>query len=538
MKLRTLFYLIIYLSVTLIYSQGWKTYPYTPSGSLISFPVDEGRHTSEETEWWYTTGHVTGNTTGNTYSYMLTYFYHPSYTYDGFRIFNVTKDDNGQKIFDTKAVKYDLLSTDRLEIKVTGLNPGKTEFWKNKKDPQNNIIPFEYKLSASSGKAEINLEYTAIKTPLILCDNGKFDQGLSSYTYYYSQTKLNVTGTIIFDGITEEVTGTSWIDRQYGTFNGFDNEKYEWFNIQLSNGMDINVWNLFTNDYQIPDNHKYRILSAYVDDNTQYTTKDFNIDRLQYKFTDDEEMCYSQKWRITSGKNNIDLIVSVLHSDSEVLLPFRFYEGTTTITGTVNGQPVTGLGFSELLHTYELPDVSLTHPIDGNPFFSSENITWTVNNPDDGNPLLFDLAYSIDNKQNFKTIAQGISKTNYHWEDPDITTGEDIWFKITAYSSDKTLSDSVVSSSSSYFTLPVELLSKNNIVLYPNPGKNEILIDLNNGVTIYSYQIYNINGKIIQTKSLQKESLLRIDIRSFVPGIYFIRLYSNNKEMYSKFIVK
>jgi len=538
MKLKiTPLFLLIFLAFN-AFSQDWKTYPYTPSGSLISFPQDEGRHANEETEWWYTTGHLTGVKTGNKYSYMLTYFYHPRSGFDGFRIFNITKDETGQKFFETKAVKYDILSTDHLDIKVSGLTSGKIEFWKNRTDSQNEIIPFEYKLSASSDKADINLEYTSVKEPLILGDDGKFDQGSSSYTYYYSQTKLNTTGTINFDGIIEEVNGTAWIDRQYGTFNGYDNEKYEWFSIQLSNGMDLNIWNLFTSNFTIPDNSRYRILSAYVDKDTQYTIKDFKIERLEYKFMEDQKRCYSQKWRLTSDKNNLDLIITALHHDSEVLLPFRFYEGTTTITGTVNGKSVTGVGFSELLHSYEKPEISISHPDDGSPFFSSEKITWTVNNPDDGNPLLFDVAYSIDHKQSFKTIAEGLTETHFLWENPDIVTGNEIWFKITTYSIDKTLTSNAISSSSSYFTLPVELFGKKNIVLYPNPGSKEITVNLNQNIIKYSYQIFDQNGKVILQKNNQNNLLLRININSLNPGLYFLRLENNYKTMYSRFLVK
>ena len=537
MKLKVLFYLFTYLSVFFTYSQDWKTYPYTPSGSLISFPEDEGRHTSEPTEWWYTTGHVTGNTTGNNYSYMLSYFYNPKFGYDGFRIFNITKDETGEKFFETKVIKYDILATDSVHIKVSDLTPGKNEIWKNKSDLQDQIIPFEYMISASSANAGIDLEYKTVKRPLIIGDTGKFDQGISNYTYYYSQTMNEVKGTVTFNGITEDVTGTSWIDRQYGTFNPNTGEKYEWFSIQLSNNMDLNLWNLFTDDYSIPDDKRYRILSVYVDENTQYTTKDFNIERLKYKFTDDGEMCYSQKWRLTSSRNNIDLTLTVLHSDSEVLLPFRFYEGSIIISGTVNGRQVTGQGFSELLHSYEKPDISITHPVEGT-FYSSEKITWTVNNPDDGNPLQFDVAYSIDNKQSFKTIAEKITETEYLWEDPDIATGEEIWFRITAYSSDKTLINNVISTSSSYFTLPVELFNENNIVLYPNPVSKEITIDLNHKIADYSYQIFDSNSKMILKRTSQKKSLLKIDIRSFTPGLYFIKLYGNNKTMYSKFLVR
>jgi len=518
-------------------SQDWKTYPYTPTGSLISFSLDEGYHSAEAIEWWYTTGHITGNSSGTNYSYMLSYFYYPYLGFQGFRILNITNDDTGEHVFDTKPVNYDVLATDKLHIQASGIFLPKIENWKNKKDGNNKVIPFEYLIFSSSGNTEINLEYKTLKRPLILDGDGKFDQGSSSYTYYYSQTKNDVTGTLTFKGITENVTGVSWIDRQYGTFNPLEDEKYEWLSIQLSNGMDINLWNLFTDENTIPDNLKYRILSAYVDESTQYTTKDFNLERLKFNCTPDNEKCYSQQWRLTSNTNNIDLTITVLHNNSEVQLPFRFYEGATSIIGKVNGVDVTGQGFAELLHSYETPIINITNPINGT-FNSAEYISWNLTNLDEGNPLLYDVSYSVDNKQTFKTIAEGISDNSYLWENPDITSGENIWFKITAYSIDKTLISTIISPSSSLFTLPVELFKDHNIVLYPNPSSDNLHIDLHRTIPSLTYQLIDINGRVLMDKEVKNISILQLDIENFNSGLYFIKLTGDNKTMHTKFLVK
>ncbi len=299
----------------------------------------------------------------------------------------------------------------------------------------------------------------------------------------------------------------------------------------------LNLWNLFTDDNTIPDILNYKILSAYVDENTQYTTKDFNLERLEFKFTSDNEKCYSQKWRLTSKTNNIDLIISVLHGDSEVQLPFRFYEGATSITGSVNGIAVTGKGFAELLHSYEIPKLNITHPNNGT-FYSTENITWDVSNSDDGNPLLYDVFYSVDNKQTFKNITEGHGETSFYWENPDIQSGEEIWFKITAYSKDKTLTNEVISANSSSFVLPVEEFNSNNIILYPNPSENSLKINFDNYIPLLVYKIYDINGKILLEKEIRNKKILQIDIKKLKKGIYFLNINHSNKSMYTKFIVE
>ncbi len=533
----TLLILILTISFFTCKSQVWKTYPYTPSGSLVSFSADEGHHADESIEWWYTTGHVIGTTTGTNYSYMLSYFYYPYLNFQGFRILNITNDDSGQKVFVTQPVDYSNLNTDKINIEVSSFIIPKNEYWRNKKENNGAIIPFEYEIFAATATTEIDLEYITTKRPLILGGDGKFDLGATKFTYYFSQTKNDVSGSITFNGTTENVIGTGWIDRQYGSFNPLEDEEYEWLSIQLSNGMDINLWNLFTDTNNIPNNDKFKILSAYVDESTQYTTDNFNLERLEFDCTSDGLKCYSKKWRLTSNTNNIDLVITVLHNDSEVQLPFRFYEGATSIEGTINGLAVTGKGFAELLHSYEHPDMSLTNPIDGT-FHSSENISWDINNPDDGNPLLYDIEFSIDNKQTFQSIVKGISETSFQWENPTISGGENIWFKIIAYSKDKTLNGSSISASSSTVTLPVESFDNHSIGIYPNPANNYLSVKLNEVTPNIQYQIIDLNGRILTQKTLYNKSVLHVDIKNIQPGLYFLKLKNDNKTMQSKIIVK
>ena len=239
--IRLFLVLVVMMTSVRSYSQSWKVYPYKPGGSLISIPADEGHHTSEPIEWWYTAGHLTGSQSGKTYTYMLTYFYYPASSYGGFRILNITDEATGVFYQDAKFVRYTTLSTSRLDIhaSVTG---GGNEFWTTKIDSQNKLVPFEYTIKASSATTGLDLNCISLKRPLILGDDGYLEQGISNYTYYYSQTSNAIAGKLTLDGITQDVTGISWIDRQYGNFNPLTGEKYEWFHLQLSNGMDVNLW--------------------------------------------------------------------------------------------------------------------------------------------------------------------------------------------------------------------------------------------------------------------------------------------------------
>ena len=538
MNIKTYISCIVMCMVVLtMLGQPWKTYPYDPgNGSLVTFPADEGRHAAEPIEWWYTSGHITGDTTGKEYSYMLTFFHYPESGFDGFRILNLTDHDTGDFYQNVLPLNYTTLSTTELDIEAL-IFLGGTEYWRNTLDGSNNPIPFEYELFATSTDVTVDFDLVTTKRPLILGDDGYLDQGSVNYTYYYSQTANDLTGSLTLNGYTETVTGTAWIDRQYGSFNPLTGEKYEWWSMQLSNGMDINLWNIFTPDRQIPNTAEYRILSAYVDDATQYTSSDFEIERLGFFCTPDAVNCYSKQWRLTSTVNNLDLTITTLHTTTEVQVPFRFMEGATTITGTVNGVAVTGLGFSELLHYYEHPDVTITNPV-GGAYDPSQAITWDLNNPDDGRPVFYDLEYSIDNQNTFLPIVSGLTDPTYLWNSPPISDGDDIWFRIIAYSVDGVLTSTTTSASSSSATLSLPSFNHNGVKLYPNPVDDQLTLSFMNPAEDLTYEVIDVRGRLVLKGQESLTSATQINTSALPQGIYFIRVNSNHVEDFLRFIKK
>ena len=180
-------FLIVVFNIQYAYSQDWKSFPYTPPESKISFPKDEGRHTEEPIEWWYTSGHLTGKISGKTYSFMLTYFHYPASTFDGFRILTLVDDATGIFYKDTRPLNYTKLSTTQLDIQAS-IYTGGNESWMNLTD-NNKLLPFEYSIKAHDFKVVLDLTSTATRRPLILDEDGYLEQGLSSYTYYYSLTR-------------------------------------------------------------------------------------------------------------------------------------------------------------------------------------------------------------------------------------------------------------------------------------------------------------------------------------------------------------
>ena len=539
MKKNILITLVSFLIFSVATAQEWKTYPYYPDGSVINFPMDEGIHIAEPSEWWYTIAHVTGETTGTNYTFMLTYFNYSYAGFDGFRIFNLSNEDEDIFYQETLPVNYDLLAEDSVHI-LAQPTLGPQEEWVNKTNPiTGNILPFQYSIHAQQQHGSINIDLNAFKPPLILGDSGLFNQGSMNYTYYYSQTGLNVSGEITFDDITENITGLAWIDRQYGSFDPNTGEKYEWFCVQLSNGMDFNIFNIFTDDNRIPDASTYKMCAIYFDENTDTTISDYSFERLSYSFMPDKQRCYSQSWRLQW--ENIDLSISALNPYNEVTLPFRFYEGSTVITGTVDGMEVTGVGFAELLHSYAHPQLEFVNPdIAANWDKNGNAVAWRVSNPDDGNPLYYTLSYSIDGGGSFEDIAVGIQDTSYIWDYSFIPDSTYCYFKLAGYSIDGILADTIFSDSVfiDINTGIDEFFSQSSVLVYPNPTNGTVNIVANE---ISVIEISNLSGSIVYKNefriSQSPNNTVTIHLANQPKGIYIVKTVTTGRVNYNKLVL-
>ncbi|HWB62673.1 MAG TPA: lipocalin-like domain-containing protein [Chitinophagales bacterium] len=545
MKYLSLFLIAFFCAAPNLYAQSWKTYPYHQTGSVLNFPRDEGYHPGEVVEWWYTNAHITGDSTGTDYSYMLTYFYYPTFGFDGFRILELSNETTGQFAQETQPCHYPTLSQDHLEIGANvGISGSTHEQWTTLKDSLNNLVPFQYHINATGSSGALNVTYNCIRRPLMVGGTGFLYEGITGYTYYYSETELQVTGTITLNGVTEPVHGIAWVDRQWGQFDPSNGEKYTWMSLQLSNGYGYNLWNIFNTANQIPDTSTYRFCSIYMNDSTDTTLSDFTLQRLQYVYSSDHAKCYDQKWRLTDG--NTDLTLTATHSNNEVTLPFRFFEGSMDIAGTVNGSSVTGVGYVELLHSFSNPQIAITSPTGHRYWDASTPVTWHLSNPDDGDPLFYDVEVSTDNRATYTKIAHALTDTSFSWA-PSLPNGTEGWFRVTAYSIDSTLAGTAVSDSSFILgTTGIRAMQVDNAKCYPNPFT---------ALTTITYQLKaqgNLAVDILDERGAVVQQLFSGNAlpgsyslvwdgngKAGTPvadGVYFYRIQQNGKSTYGKVV--
>ena len=85
--------------------------------------------------------------------------------------------------------------------------------------------------------------------------------------------------------------------------------------------------------------------------------------------------------------------------------------------------------------------------------------------------------------------------------------------------------------------LNIEHIDVNSISIYPNPTDNFIYITYHN-ILPESYKIFDLNGRLINSKIIYSEDDLEINVGSFEKGLYFISISSGENMDNLKFLVK
>jgi predicted secreted hydrolase len=250
--------------------------------------------------------------------------------------------------------------------------------WYTKTNDQG-LIPFQYTLIVSGNSQQdlqpmqLAVDMDCLKQPLLVSNDGFLDLGSYGFSFYYSLTKLAITGTINLHGFSEEVIGYAWIDHQWGSF--FDINRppygltltYEWFSLKLDDDREIMVadtWDRLTgkkNDQSFTDG-----INLVNSDGSVEFLKNYIIAVEDYWNDTTDHRFFSSKWHLTESSKSIDITITPVYSEQvirvkedypflqqilEILFPGAcFWEGVCRISGTMNGDSISGTAYVELTH--------------------------------------------------------------------------------------------------------------------------------------------------------------------------------------------
>ncbi len=303
----------------------------------ILLPQDESPHRTTM-EWWYYTGHL-WTQAGDRYGFEFTIF--QTFASVGgesqvgyashFAMSDPQKRDHvyDQKIIAPPDVYADFdLTVDDWTIRGDGTQD---------------------RLKAFMEGFAIDLTCVSEKPPAFNGQRGIIDMGSGATSFYYSKTRMEVTGTLTVAGTQEPVTGMAWSDHQWGDFSVGGSKGWDWFSLQLDDRTELMLFLL-----HYPDDHIAVTGGTFVDaDGCCSTFSDHQVTALgtweSLKF---DNTVYPMGWDLEVPEHDLVLNIQPTFEDQELdclaTTLNTYWEGEVEVTGTRAGKPVAGLGYVEL----------------------------------------------------------------------------------------------------------------------------------------------------------------------------------------------
>jgi predicted secreted hydrolase len=191
-------------------------------------PKDAGPHDAL-TEWWYYTGHLT-SAQGQKYGFE-------------FVIFQVRRQNAPTgylahfAVSDIQAQRFSHQMRFVQSTAATGF-PLDVGGWTLSRDGSTDMIQAAMDAGPGADPPFVaNLQLTDEKSPA-LHHGGYIEYGAAGGSYYYSRTRLDVTGQLN----ASQVSGIAWMDHQWGNFVVTAAGGWDWYSLQLDDRTELMLY--------------------------------------------------------------------------------------------------------------------------------------------------------------------------------------------------------------------------------------------------------------------------------------------------------
>ena len=343
---------------------------------LINFPSDEGKHSDKQVEWWYANFNVNSSLGDQLGGVVALVRVNPGSGDEGLALLEITSELTGT--FEYTVLVGDITTTQGYQDVVFTPDPAYPNPFAIASIAFRQLpgSDFDYKVIVSGTNLSADLDLVLEKRPLVEGGDGYvpiFPDYPNEESGYYSLTDITTTGLVTLPGYpTFSVTGIGLIDHQWFNVPGglfdpvtFDQLKgnHEWFSLQLDNGVEVVVWNIFKENLlgePVKGLDNLDLIDA--DGNQTAYGENFTLDPLSY-FTNSDGAKMAKSWRLTiSGVLDLTITTSV---GDQYIPEAKAYEGSTNISGTYLGQAVTGQGYAEMSLTYNRSCTSVIESCNG-----------------------------------------------------------------------------------------------------------------------------------------------------------------------------
>jgi len=314
--------------------------PYGPA--QVNFPEDEGAHPEYGMEWWYLNATVSDNE-GHQYTAMLAYFNKKS-PRPPLKIISIA-DLDAEVFYHEVPTVWDLVAAqpvyaeEKLDLRWDDYD----RWYRTDEDS------YHYSLQAKGDLIGFTFDLSQDKDPLMVGGDGLIDWTEGS-TYYYSLTRLQVDGQIEIKGEIIDVAGIGWMDHQW--MEDMAEKGWQWFSIQLDDKTDIICWNICDLDGTVQSSD----LTMMLANGSIYHTTDIELEATDTWMSPDTDQTYGMTWTLREPKRDLDLEIQTRFPEQEIILlkevpqyTWHIWEGGTTVSGQIDGSPVSGVGYAELV---------------------------------------------------------------------------------------------------------------------------------------------------------------------------------------------
>jgi predicted secreted hydrolase len=303
----------------------------------LTFPRDDGAHDTN-VEWWYFTGHLFTED-GDRYGFEYVTFRARNGDLEGYvSHFAITDNARREFHFDQRlrgapGVAGDVAPLD-LDLDGWTMRGGNGQF----------------ALAANMSGYAMRLDAAATKPAALHGGDGYIDYGNGTASYYYSWTRMAVTGALDLGQGWRQVSGEAWMDHQWGDFATYQEGGWDWFSVQLEDGTDAMLY-LIRN----ADGEPLRVDGSIVDPDGELSVLgegDFVISADGEWTSPETGTTYPSGWTITIPDYELAMEVTPSLPDQELdtraTTGVIYWEGEAVVAATLKGKPVAGYGYVEL----------------------------------------------------------------------------------------------------------------------------------------------------------------------------------------------
>jgi predicted secreted hydrolase len=324
-------------------------------GYTYQFPRDDFSHDEFRIEWWYYTGNLESEN-NRKFGYQLTFFRvgleesppieNPStWKIDHIYFAHMTVSDiRGEKFHFFERIN-------RKGLKNAGAKSDQLHVWN-----ENWSLSSEEKthhLQAQENGIGLNLKLTPIKKRIFHGTDGvsKKGSGEGNASHYFSFTRMQTTGQIILKGESISVNGTSWMDHEFSSNQLNENlVGWDWFSIKLDNQTELMLYQLRDKNNG-KDPHSSGTLIMPDGQSHHIHNQEFTITPKKFWTSPHTNATYPASWTLTLPEGELN--VTPDFPDQELYnlrsISGSYWEGSVSIKGVLNGKPVSGKGYVELV---------------------------------------------------------------------------------------------------------------------------------------------------------------------------------------------